>query len=145
LLVDGGQGQLNVAVGVLKELKLEGIRLVSVAKGQGRKPGRESLYLKESDQPIKLDANSPALHLIQKIRDEAHRFAIEGHRSRRKKQQYSSPLDDINGLGPKRRRALLRSFGGLQAVTRASVDDLMKVKGISQQLGQLIYAQFHQD
>ena len=145
LFIDGGQGQLNIAVGVLKELELDGIKLASIAKGQGRKPGRERLYLKGADQPITLDANSPALHLIQKIRDEAHRFAIDGHRSRRKKQQYSSPLDEIKGLGPKRRRALLRSFGGLQAVTRASVDDLIKVKGISQQLGQLIYTQFHSD
>tara|TARA_Y100000814_G_scaffold293400_1_gene274775 strand:+ start:280 stop:2127 length:1848 start_codon:yes stop_codon:yes gene_type:complete len=145
LLVDGGQGQLSAAASVLKELQLENIMLVAIAKGQDRKPGRESLYLRGISQAIKLPANSPALYLIQKIRDEAHRFAIEGHKARRKKQQYSSPLDGINGLGPKRRRALLRNFGGLQAITRASVDDLMKVKGISRRLGRLIYSQFHSD
>ena len=145
LLVDGGQGQLSAAAGVLKELELEDVMLVAIAKGQNRKPGRERLYLRGASQAIKFAANSPALFLIQKIRDEAHRFAIEGHKARRKKQQYSSPLDEINGLGPKRRRALLRNFGGLQAITRASVDDLMKVKGISRRLGRLIYAQFHSD
>ncbi|MCH2669628.1 MAG: excinuclease ABC subunit UvrC, partial [Gammaproteobacteria bacterium] len=145
LLVDGGQGQLSAAASVLKELQLENVMLVAIAKGQDRKPGRESLYLRGISQAIKLPANSPALYLIQKIRDEAHRFAIEGHKARRKKQQYSSPLDGINGLGPKRRRALLRNFGGLQAITRASVDDLMKVKGISRRLGRLIYSQFHSD
>ena len=145
LLVDGGQGQLSAAASVLKELQLENVMLVAIAKGQDRKPGRESLYLRGISQAIKLPANSPALYLIQKIRDEAHRFAIEGHKARRKKQQYSSPLDGINGLGPKRRRALLRNFGGLQAITRASVDDLMKVKGISRRLGRLIYSQFHPD
>ena len=145
LLVDGGQGQLSAAASVLKELQLENIMLVAIAKGQDRKPGRERLYLRGISQAIKLPANSPALYLIQKIRDEAHRFAIEGHKARRKKQQYSSPLDGINGLGPKRRRALLRNFGGLQAITRASVDDLMKVKGISRRLGRLIYSQFHSD
>ncbi len=145
LLVDGGQGQLSAAASVLKELQLENVMLVAIAKGQDRKPGRERLYLRGISQAIKLPANSPALYLIQKIRDEAHRFAIEGHKARRKKQQYSSPLDGINGLGPKRRRALLRNFGGLQAITRASVDDLMKVKGISRRLGRLIYSQFHSD
>ncbi|MFL2538095.1 MAG: excinuclease ABC subunit UvrC [Candidatus Rariloculaceae bacterium] len=145
LLVDGGQGQLSAVASVLKELQLENIMLVAIAKGQDRKPGRERLYLRGISQAIKLPANSPALYLIQKIRDEAHRFAIEGHKARRKKQQYSSPLDGINGLGPKRRRALLRNFGGLQAITRASVDDLMKVKGISRRLGRLIYSQFHSD
>ncbi|MDG2315322.1 MAG: excinuclease ABC subunit UvrC [Gammaproteobacteria bacterium] len=145
LLVDGGQGQLSVAASVLKELQLEKVMLVAIAKGQDRKPGHERLYLRGISQAIKLPANSPALYLIQKIRDEAHRFAIEGHKARRKKLQYSSPLDGINGLGPKRRRALLRNFGGLQAITRASVDDLMKVKGISRRLGRLIYSQFHSD
>ena len=145
LFVDGGQGQLSAAASVLKELQLENVMLVAIAKGQDRKPGRERLYLRGISQAIKLPANSPALYLIQKIRDEAHRFAIEGHKARRKKQQYSSPLDGINGLGPKRRRALLRNFGGLQAITRASVDDLMKVKGISRRLGRLIYSQFHSD
>ena len=145
LLVDGGKGQLSVAVDVLEELQLVGVCLVAVAKGEGRKPGRERLYLKNTQEPLKLAASSPALHLIQQLRDEAHRFAIAGHRVRRQKKLSSSPLEEIPGLGPKRRRALLRQFGGLQAVIRASVDDLAQVKGISRQLAQLIYEYFHSD
>ncbi|MED5535275.1 MAG: excinuclease ABC subunit UvrC [Pseudomonadota bacterium] len=145
LLIDGGKGQLGVAVEALEELQLVGVCLVGVAKGQGRKPGRERLYLKNTQEPLKLAASSPALHLIQQLRDEAHRFAIAGHRVRRQKKLSSSPLEEILGLGPKRRRALLRQFGGLQAVTRASVDDLTQVKGISRQLAQLIYEHFHLD
>lgn len=145
LLIDGGKGQLGVAVDVLEELQLVGVRLVGVAKGQGRKPGRERLFLTDVREPLKLAASSPALHLIQQLRDEAHRFAIAGHRARRRKKQSSSPLEEIRGLGPKRRRVLLRQFGGLQALERAGVDDLMRVKGISRQLAQLIYAHFHSD
>jgi excinuclease ABC subunit C len=145
LFIDGGPGQLAQAVAVIGELKIEGLRLVGVAKGQDRKPGRESLYLPDRDQPLHLPASSPALHLIQQLRDEAHRFAITGHRARRQKARTRSPLEDIRGLGPKRRRELLRQFGGLQAVTRAGVDDLMRVKGISRQLAESIYEQFHAD
>jgi len=145
LLIDGGRGQLNAAADVLEELQLVGVRLASVAKGQGRKPGRERVYLPEAREPLKLAASSPALHLIQQLRDEAHRFAIAGHRARRQKKQSASPLEEIRGLGPKRRRELLRHFGGLQAVARAGVDDLTRVKGISRQLAQLIYEHFHSD
>ena len=145
LLIDGGKGQLGVTVDVLEELQLVGVRLVGVAKGQGRKPGRERLFLTDARAPLKLAASSPALHLIQQLRDEAHRFAIAGHRARRQKKQSSSPLEEIRGLGPKRRRVLLRQFGGLQALERAGVDDLVRVKGISRQLAQLIYAHFHSD
>jgi len=145
LLIDGGKGQLNAAVEVLEELQLIGVRLVGVAKGQGRKPGRERLYLTDVREPLKLSASSPALHLIQQLRDEAHRFAIAGHRARRKKRLSESPLEGIRGLGPKRRRELLRQFGGLQAVARAGVDDLARVKGISRQLAQLIYGHFHSE
>ena len=145
LLIDGGPGQLAQAVEVLGELQIQGPRVVGVAKGQDRKPGRESLYLPERELPLHLPASSPALHLIQQIRDEAHRFAITGHRARRQKARTRSPLEDIRGLGPKRRRELLRQFGGLQAVTRAGVDDLMRVKGISRQLAESIYEHFHAD
>jgi len=145
LFIDGGPGQLAQAVEVLGDLQIEGVRVVGVAKGQDRKPGRESLYLPERELPLHLPASSPALHLIQQVRDEAHRFAITGHRARRQKARTRSPLEDIRGLGPKRRRELLRQFGGLQAVTRAGVDDLMRVKGISRQLAETIYEHFHAD
>jgi excinuclease ABC subunit C len=145
VLIDGGRGQLAQAVAVLRDLQLTQIRLVGVAKGEGRKPGRESLHRPERPAPLKLPPSSPALHLIQQLRDEAHRFAITGHRSRRLKRQTGSPLEEIQGLGPKRRRELLYQFGGMQAVARAGVDDLARVKGISRRLAQSIYERFHAD
>lgn len=145
LFIDGGVGQLSRARQVLTELGIDGVALVGVAKGQGRKPGRERLYQDGVQGSLSLPANSPALHLIQQLRDEAHRFAITGHRSRRQKARNRSPLEDIPGLGPKRRRELLRQFGGLQAVARAGVDDLTRVKGISRTLAQSIYSHFHAD
>lgn len=145
LVIDGGRGQLNKAFDVVEELQLDGVQLVGVAKGQGRRPGRERLYLPGQPQPIRLPAASPALHLIQQVRDEAHRFAITAHRGRRQKRQFASPLEEIPGLGPKRRRELLRQFGGLQAVARAGVDDLTRVKGISHRLAASIYEHFHAD
>jgi excinuclease ABC subunit C len=145
LFIDGGPGQLARALAVLQELEIQGLRLVGVAKGQDRKPGRESLYLPERAEPLRLPASSPALHLIQQLRDEAHRFAITGHRARRQKARTQSPLEDIRGLGPKKRRDLLKQFGGLQAVTRAGVEDLVRVKGISRQLAETIYGHFHAD
>jgi len=143
LLIDGGRGQLKQAETVLKELEIEGITLVGVAKGEGRRPGRERLYVAGRTGALTLPPSSPALHLIQQVRDEAHRFAITGHRARRQRRQTSSPLEEIRGLGPKRRRDLLRQFGGLQAVARAGVEDLVKVKGISRQLAESIYRHFH--
>jgi excinuclease ABC subunit C len=145
LLVDGGPGQLARAVGVMEEIGIQGLRLVGVAKGLDRKPGRESLYLPGRAEPLRLPPSSPALHLIQQLRDEAHRFAITGHRARRQKARTRSPLENIPGLGPKKRRELLKQFGGLQAVTRAGIDDLTRVKGISQQLAAAIYEHFHAD
>lgn len=145
LFIDGGRGQLAQAVGVLNELSIGGMRLVGVAKGEGRKPGRESLFLAEREEPLRLPASSPALHLIQQIRDEAHRFAITGHRARRQKRVTRSPLEEIAGLGPKRRRDLLRQFGGLQGIARAGIDDLERVKGISRELAAAIYERFHAD
>jgi excinuclease ABC subunit C len=145
LLIDGGRGQVAQAVAVLKDLQLGQIRVVGVAKGEGRKPGRESLYLPENSAPLKLPPSSPALHVIQQLRDEAHRFAITGHRARRRKRLTDSPLEEIAGLGPKRRRDLLRQFGGMQAVGRAGVDELARVKGISRDLAQTIYDRLHAD
>jgi excinuclease ABC subunit C len=145
LLIDGGKGQLATASAILEQNGHDGIALVGVAKGEGRKPGRERLYLAGKDRPIRLESSSAALHLIQQVRDEAHRFAVAGHRGRRAKKLRRSTLEDIAGLGPKRRQALLRHFGGLQAITRAGVDDLARVKGISRQLAENIYARFHAD
>jgi excinuclease ABC subunit C len=145
LFIDGGPGQLARAGAVMEELGVRGLRLVGVAKGQDRKPGRESLYLPERAEPLRLPPSSPALHLIQQLRDEAHRFAITGHRTRRQKARTRSPLEDVRGLGPKKRRELLKQFGGLQALTRAGIDDLQRVKGISRQLAEAIYERFHAD
>jgi excinuclease ABC subunit C len=143
LLIDGGRGQLGVATDVLEELGFAELTVVAVAKGEGRKPGRESLFLSGRRAALKLASNAPSLHLIQQLRDEAHRFAIMAHRARRQKRQTHSPLEEITGLGPKRRRELLRQFGGLQAVARAGVDDLTRVKGISRRLAESIYDRFH--
>jgi len=145
LFIDGGPGQLARATAVMEELGVRGLRLVGVAKGQDRKPGRESLYLPERAEPLRLPPSSPALHLIQQLRDEAHRFAITGHRTRRQKVRTRSPLEDVRGLGPKKRRELLKQFGGLQALTRAGIDDLQRVRGISRQLAEAIYERFHAD
>lgn len=145
LLIDGGRGQLGAAVAAVDELRSGGMQLVAVAKGPGRHPGRERLYLEERKVPLRLPANSPALYLVQQLRDEAHRFAIAGHRARRHKRRAASPLEGIPGVGPKRRRELLRRFGGLQAVTRAGVEDLARVKGISRRLAKLIYEHVHSD
>jgi len=143
LFIDGGKGQLSQAREVMTELQVTEVILVGVAKGEGRKPGLETLFLSGQNQPIILPADSPALHLIQQIRDEAHRFAITGHRQRRDKARGKSPLEGIAGVGAKRRRDLLNQFGGWQEVARAGVNDIAKVKGISQELAQRIYDAFH--
>ena len=145
LMIDGGRGQLGAAADAVDELRSGGMRLVAVAKGPGRHPGRERLYLEGRKSPLKLPADSPALYLVQQLRDEAHRFAIAGHRARRHKRRTASPLEGIPGVGPKRRRDLLRQFGGLHAVTRAGVEDLARVKGISRRLAKLIYEHVHSD
>ncbi len=143
LFIDGGKGQLSQAREVMTELQVTEVILVGVAKGEGRKPGLETLFLSGQDEPIILPADSPALHLIQQIRDEAHRFAITGHRQRRDKARGKSPLEGIAGVGAKRRRDLLNQFGGWQEVARAGVNDIAKVKGISLELAQRIYDAFH--
>lgn len=145
VLIDGGRGQLAEARRVFEDNGIQGVALVGVAKGEGRKPGRERLYLADRGEPVRLASSSGALHLIQQVRDEAHRFALAGHRGRRQKKARRSALEDINGLGPKRRQALLRQFGGLQAISRAGVDDLSRVKGISRRLAESIYQRFHAD
>jgi excinuclease ABC subunit C len=143
LLVDGGKGQLNQAREVLEALGLDHIRLLGVAKGASRKAGLESLFLETVDRTLDLEATSPALHLIQHVRDEAHRFAITGHRSRRDKRRRSSTLEGIAGVGPKRRRELLRFFGGLQGVKQASREELARVPGISATLAETIHRALH--
>ncbi len=143
LLIDGGPGQLAEAVKVLQELEIQEVRVAGVAKGADRRPGQERLFLPEQPMPVLLPPDSPALLLIQRIRDEAHRFAITGHRARRAKARTQSILETVPGLGPRRRRELLKQFGGLQGVARAGVEDLAKVHGISRKLAQSIYDTLH--
>ncbi len=143
LLIDGGKGQLGAAQGVMRELSTASIRLVAVAKGPERKPGREQLFLSGQRSATILPAHSPALHLIQQIRDEAHRFAITGHRQRRGRARNTSTLESIPGIGDKRRQALLKNLGGLQEVARAGIEDLVRVPGISPGLARRIYEMFH--
>ncbi|TJY62329.1 excinuclease ABC subunit UvrC [Sinimarinibacterium sp. CAU 1509] len=144
LLIDGGQGQLNAALEALDELEMaQEMRVVGVAKGPTRKPGLEELWMPDLELPLRLPADSPALHLIQRVRDEAHRFAITGHRGRRDKARIGSDLDSIEGLGPARRKALLQTFGGLGQLKRAGIDELAQVAGISRTLAERIYAHFH--
>jgi excinuclease ABC subunit C len=145
VLIDGGKGQLSAAAQALAGLGVEGMLLVGVAKGQGRRPGRETLHVTGRPRPLRLDPMSAALHLVQQIRDEAHRFALAGHRGRRQKAQRRSPLDAVAGLGPKRRQALIRHFGGLKALARAGVDDLVRVRGISRGLAERVYGLFHSE
>lgn len=145
LLVDGGKGQLAMAQDVLQELAVPDLILLGVAKGVTRKPGFETLYLNDAAHEFTLPADSPALHLIQQVRDEAHRFAITGHRARRGKARRTSTLEDVAGVGPKRRRELLKHFGGLQELARASVDEIAKTPGISKKLAESIYAALHSE
>jgi len=144
LLVDGGRGQLARVEAELRELGLDGLPLAAVAKGEGRRPGYERVFRPGAGQPIAIPADSPALHLIQQVRDEAHRFAITGHRLRRGKARTGSALESIAGLGPARRRALLQQFGGLQGIGRAGIDDLARTPGISRALAERIYDRFHE-
>jgi excinuclease ABC subunit C len=145
LLLDGGKGQMGMAREVLAELSLQDLTLLGVAKGVTRKPGFELLYLDDVSNEFSLPAHSPALHLIQQVRDEAHRFAITGHRARRGKTRTTSTLEGLPGIGPKRRRELLRHFGGLQEIGKASVEEIAKAPGISKKLAELIYAALHSE
>ncbi|MEJ2417213.1 MAG: excinuclease ABC subunit UvrC [Exilibacterium sp.] len=143
LFIDGGKGQLAKAEAVLAELGVNDVSLVGVAKGTTRKAGFETLYVGEQQREMALDSDSPALHLIQQLRDEAHRFAVTGHKQRRDKRRRTSTLEDIPGVGPKRRRELLRHFGGLQEVVRASASELAKVPTISKKMAEDIYSALH--
>jgi len=145
LFVDGGKGQLAEAMKVLGELELDWLSVIGVAKGRSRRPGAEQLFRPEDSRALTLPPDSPALLLIQQIRDEAHRFAITGHRQQRGKARRTSTLEEIPGLGPKKRRELLRQFGGLQGVAGAGMDDLVKVHGISRKLAENIYNALHLD
>jgi excinuclease ABC subunit C len=144
VLIDGGKGQLQVAETVLSELGLGQILLVGVAKGETRKSGMEMLIVAGSKKTLQLASNSPALHLIQTIRDEAHRFAITGHRARRAKARTHSVLQDIPGIGVKRRQQLLTRFGGMQGLKAASIEELAKTAGVSHALASKIYESLHE-
>ncbi len=145
LLIDGGKGQLSRARKIMEKFQLAEIQLLGIAKGRSRRAGQETLFLASGDRfkEIVIATESAALHLLQQIRDEAHRFAITGHRTRRTKARKQSMLEHIAGLGPKRRRELLRYFGGQQEINRASEAEIAKVTGISKKLAENIYAYLH--
>ena len=145
LLIDGGKGQIGVAKSVLSDLGVVGVMTIGVAKGTTRKPGMETLILADQNNKVVARPQQPALHLIQQIRDEAHRFAITGHKARRDKKRRISSLEGIPGVGPTRRRDLLKHFGGVGEVKKASVADLMKVDNINKKVAEAIYGALYND
>jgi excinuclease ABC subunit C len=142
-VIDGGLGQMKQAVAVFEELQISGVMILAVAKGASRKPGREKLMVHGAEKVIQLPLGSPAMNIIQTVRDEAHRFAISGHRAQRKKALVRSELEGIPGIGGERRRALLKYFGGRQGLLNASLDQLKQVPGLGAKLAQLVYDYIH--
>lgn len=143
ILIDGGIGQFEAARTVLRDLGVSGVAIVSIAKGPDRNAGRETFFV-EGREPLKLEPRDPALYFVQRLRDEAHRFAIGTHRARRKKDFVKNPLDEIAGIGPSRKRALLQAFGTAKAISRAALGDLEKVPGINEATAKLVYDFFHE-
>jgi len=143
VLIDGGRGQLAAASEVLAELGVTDLPLIGIAKGPDRDAGRETFYT-AGREPFMLPPRDPVLYFVQRLRDEAHRFAIGSHRARRKSDIARNPLDEIAGIGPARKRALLRHFGTAKAVSRANVEDLTAVPGISEETARTVYGFFHE-
>ena len=144
LLIDGGAGQVSAVASIMREYGVEDIPMVGVAKGVDRDAGKEEFY-RVGERPMALRHNDPVLYFIQRLRDEAHRFAIGTHRAKRSAAIKKSPLDDVPGIGPRRKKALLMHFGSARAVSRASVTDLLGVEGVSETVAQKIYDHFHQE
>jgi excinuclease ABC subunit C len=144
VLIDGGLGQLAVAREVLAGFGLHDIALIGVAKGPDRDAGREHFHIPGRDRPMMLEAKDPVLYFVQRLRDEAHRFAIGTHRAKRSKSLGANPLDEIGGIGQMRKRALLKHFGSAKAVSRAGIEDLKAVGGISADMAKKIYDFFHE-
>src|SRR5690606_14827588 len=145
ILIDGGQGQMTAVRAILAELGItDHVVAIGVAKGADREAGRERFFTSGTPD-FSLPPRDPVLYFIQRLRDEAHRFAIGSHRARRKKELVKNPLDEIAGIGPTRKRALLQHFGTAKAVSRAAMSDLMAVEGISESVARLVYNHFHED
>ncbi|MFL5118848.1 MAG: helix-hairpin-helix domain-containing protein, partial [Microvirga sp.] len=142
VLIDGGKGQLEAAQAALAEVGVDGVALVGIAKGRDRDAGRETFFL-PGKPPLKLPPRDPALYFVQRLRDEAHRFAIGAHRAKRKREMAKGPLDEIPGIGPNRKRALLHHFGTVKAIERASYEDLVKTAGVNAATARAVYDFFH--